>query len=180
MKIVSGKCIRSKREKVFDSKVNVLLAGWAKDWQDALIEMPENDFVRNVIEFMIKYMSFMKLNGESEDNLARIKYFFSIQNSESDGEKMKIVFKEGLYPDVFIYADKCQDVDIDDMYTIASFDSMVITREGNKRWTKKSADAFFKEVQDDIYFDNTKDEIFLDYEFKGKLLKITFTNTMLH
>ncbi len=163
---------KGKSGSLFRKEVSKLCKAWAKQFR---LEMADADNLEAQIVFIDSYISSMELDGESEQTLGRIGYFLQMQTPESKGEMMKIIFASGYPDDAFVYVAGLQDIDLAEVYSLTHFEKMIVTQADNMKWTKKAADAFFREVEEDFYFDYTKDEITFDYAYKGNSLEVFVT-----
>jgi len=103
------------------------------------------------IEFIMFYLRHMILDGNSEENLGRIKKFLSLQKADSKG-KLEIHFMGGSPLEIIVHVNKIKEIDFADTHGIINFDSICVFRK-DKRWTQKSADECYEAIKDDFEFD---------------------------
>ncbi len=154
----------------FQAELDKALKAWVRQYRK---EMKGEPNLKAQIDFIVEYVCHMALDGNNEQNLDRISYFLQMQDPESEDEKMKISFTGGYPEDVFVYVDILQDVDLVDVHSMISFTQMEVTQAENMKWTEKSAEAFFKGVENDFYFDFGRDELLLWYTYEGCCLTVS-------
>lgn len=153
----------------FQAKLDSAIKAWARQYRK---EMKGTENLKEQINFIVQYVCSMALDGNNEQNLNRISYFLQMQDPESEGEKMKLLFTGGYPDDIVVYVDILQDVDLVDIHSILSFSLMEATQAGKKRWTKKSAEELFRGVENDFYYDFAEDELTLCDYYKGSSLTV--------
>lgn len=160
------------------AKVNSLFHEWAKKYRaECRKKMPYTSVVgekvsiiNDQIGFIGKYLAFMLLDGNDQNNLKRIKRFLSMQSAQNYKKRLEIHFLGDSPVEVYVFVDSLNDIDIADTHSITYFDTMLAFREDNKKWTAKSAKTFVETVRNDLEFDGC--QALLNYSFDRINLEI--------
>lgn len=150
-------------DKKITSQIRVLFKEWEKKFREDFRRKeprtffaPSRSFLKEHIEFMRTYLGHMMLDGTSQVNFKRIKRFLAMQKGKNDGNKMAIHFIHGNPSEIIVFVETLNDVDIADVFEMINFQEIHVYKGKNKRWTKKSADIFMKELENDLAFDGYK------------------------
>lgn len=113
----------------------------------------EHDLLEDQIDFIIEYIACAMCDGTGKENLAKIRHFLEMQTSSNIGERMELRFFGGNPLEANAYVDSLKDIDIADVFFITEFDSMLVSREKRKSWTKSTAKRFLDDLKKDVLFD---------------------------
>ncbi|MCC6544714.1 MAG: hypothetical protein IT392_09465 [Nitrospirae bacterium] len=159
-----------------ETQVWILFRAWAKKYRaDYRKENPitpynNNKFIKEQIEFIHLYLAHMLLDGDSPQNLQRIKRLLSMQEAVADDTKLEFRFIGGYPFEVALIADSLNDIDIADTYGITDFERINIYKGKNRRWTKKSVNEMIQDISYDLRFDGLESKF--EIEFHGNHLYI--------
>jgi len=130
-----------------------------------------NDLITDdQIEFIRLYLAHMMIDGDTKHDLEIIRHFLSMQGAKKDDKRMQIRFILGSTPEVYVYVDSLNEIDLADTYGITGFKTMHVYNANKKRWTLKTIRKFIKDVKDDFRFDGYEPKI--DFKYKSYLLAI--------
>ena len=124
------------------------------------------------IEFIGIYLGHMLIDGDSKENLLRIKHFLKMQGASNKDSEFEFRFLHGNPREVYLYAKSPDDIDIADIFGITNFQQMQVYMRNSLNWTTIIAEDFLEFVREDIEFDGLEAE--LNYSFKENLLEIDF------
>lgn len=165
------------------SQVNNLYQEWQErflqEWEQphryipSFLPSSEQHFREEQIEFIRIYLGHMLIDGESKQNLNRIKNFLKMQGAINKDTEFEFRFLNGNPKEVFLYAQSPDQIDIADIIGITDFQRMHVYMRNDKfDWAAIIAEDFLEFVREDIEFDGIEAE--LNYRFEGKLLEIDF------
>lgn len=130
----------------------------------------EEEFVERQLEFISEYIGFTLVAGYHKETLDHIRFFLDAQGGKQVNDKMLITFFTRDTREVFAYVYDLNDIDLEDVYAITDFDTMIACLEDGKMWSKKSAKAFMEEVKSDL--EDSGKNVPLEYQFKKDRLII--------
>lgn len=170
-----------KVSKTVRSRVNKLFLAWVRQYcGECSREMPftnvcnEETFLEEQIEFVGKYLGFIMIDGPASLNtVERVRRFLSLQTPAPEDHMMEIHFVGGAPIEAIVCVESLNDVDVADVHGLIDFDMMFVYKAGRKRWSNKSAEAFIKELKDDLECDGSRAD--LKYSFNGSQLVIECT-----
>ncbi len=122
------------------------------------------------IEFIGIYLGHMLIDGDSKENLLRIKHFLKMQKAIHTGTDLEIRFLQGNPYEVFVFVYDIDEIDIADVYGICEFKKIYVYRRDGRNWTEKMAEQFVNDVRADLRFDGLIAE--LQYSYKEHFLEI--------
>ena len=150
-----------------------LNADWNKDgsYSPTLLYRNAKEIVLfEQVEYIKQYLGHMIIDGDTEDNLNRIKHFLSMQGAINHQNRMEIRFLGIEYNEVFCFIDELNDIDLADSWGICYYEKIHVYLGNDEEWTDKSVKDFIKEVKYDLGFDFINYS--LDFEVRGRLLEI--------
>jgi hypothetical protein len=157
-------------DKNITSQIRVLFGKWEKRFREDCrktepftVFAPSRSFLKDHIEFIRIYLGHMMLDGTSRENLKRIKRFLALQKRKNDVKKMAIHFLHGNPYEIIVFVETLNDIDIADVFGMIKFGEMHVFKGKNKRWTKKSAETFIKELENDLACDGYEARFNYDY-----------------
>ena len=166
-----------------ESKVNKLYREWVErfliEWEQedryspAFLYSNDEDLEylkKEQIEFIRIYLGHMMLDGNTRQNLLRIKYFLSIQGAGKKDADLTIKFLSGNPVEVYLYANDLDEIDVADVFGTVEFKTMQVYLHNGQIWTQKLAAQFIEAVREDLEFDGLEAD--LHYEFRDNLLEI--------
>lgn len=178
-RMMSEATMRSKVYAAYEEYIKRFRSEWKKEGSyfpdcygdDTGDDESGEQFVEDQIKFIGQYLGYMLLAGPHQENLNRIEYFLDMQGAIKSEENTEIRFMYGDPHEVYVYVNFLNDIDLADVYLITFYNDLFITREGEKKWTKRLADKFVEEVRSDLEFDG--DKVPLSYGIMGKELMIS-------
>lgn len=168
----------------FEKYVKRFLSDWKKKesfrpecyGDDTSDDESGDQFVQNQIEFIGRYLGFLLLAGPHMENLNRIRAFLDMQRGVKDKDSIEICFMNGQPYEGYVYVYSLNDIDLADAYSITHYDTLLIKREDNQKWTKPLIKQMVEEVRSDLEYDG--DKVPLSYHlFKDTLvIECDFSN----
>lgn len=167
--------METKVKKLYREWVERFLREWEEEgrYSPAYLPPTDEDFEylkQEQIEFIGIYLGHMLIDGDSKENLLRIKHFLSMQGATKKDADLTIKFLSGNPVEVYLYANDLDEIDVADVFGIVEFKTMQVYLQNGQIWTQKPAAQFIESVREDLEFDGLKAE--LHYEFRNNLLEI--------
>ena len=167
-----------KVSKTVMSRVNKLFLAWVRQYRDECSRTKpftnasdDETFLEGQIEFIGNYLGFIMIDGPASLNtVERVGRFLSLQTPASVDHMMEIHFVGGAPIEAIVCVESLNDIDVADVHGLIDFDMMFVYKSGRKRWSNKSAEAFIKELEDDLEYDGSRAD--LKYSFNGSQLVI--------
>jgi hypothetical protein len=122
------------------------------------------------IEFISVYLGHMMIDGNSQENLQRIKRFLSMQGAVNKGADLEIRFLLGNPLEVYVFVEDVTDIDFADTSGITDFQAMQVYLRNGEIWTQESIAEFVKNLRIDFAFDGLHPDVL--YKFEDSLLEI--------
>jgi hypothetical protein len=116
-------------------------------------------FIGNHIKFIKNYLQFFLLNGNTLQNVRRVKRFLKMQTFKIPKNLMEFYFINGKPRDIVLNARSKKDLNIADIYSLLKFEMIIVKRAKRRKWTNQIVKTIIREIENDFELDGYESEI---------------------